>query len=81
MEPDEEQVVEWREMVEGVLEGPGHFIGLDREGNLVQAHFVNVGSTVGGRHSASSGTDSRLLRTWPDRPPNEVGTPNLTDRR
>jgi hypothetical protein len=53
VEKGAEVVVEWQELVEGVHQGEGHFIGVNREGSLVQAHFVNVGDSEEGRHTTS----------------------------
>lgn len=57
MQQHPELVVEWQEFVAGGGQGEGHYIGTDQQGNLIQAHFVNVGhpGNVGRRRSSRGG--------------------------
>jgi len=41
----------WQEHVDGAISGPGHFIGINRSGSIVEAHFVKVGKPHRGRRA------------------------------
>jgi hypothetical protein len=76
-----EVVVEWQELVEGVHQGEGHFIGVSREGNLVQAHFVKVGESEKGRHTTSPNRRRRHSQPVPVEGKDRFQPGNLTERQ
>jgi hypothetical protein len=81
VEKGAELVVEWQELVEGVHQGEGHFIGIDWEGSLVQAHFVNVGASEEGWHSASPKSRRRHSQAAPADAKDRFQPGNLTERK
>jgi hypothetical protein len=76
-----EVAVEWQELVEGVQQGEGHFIGVSRAGNLVQAHFVNVGGPEKGRSASSPKRKRRHVQAAPLDVKNAFQSGNLTERK
>jgi hypothetical protein len=81
VEKGAEVVVEWQELVEGVHHGEGQFIGVNREGSLVQAHFVNVGESEEGRHATSPRPRGRQPMAAADAVKNKLTPANLTERK
>jgi hypothetical protein len=49
-EDDSEQGFKWQHYRAGVRDRQGHFIGINREGGIVEGHFVDVGPSEGPRH-------------------------------
>jgi hypothetical protein len=76
-----EVVVEWQELVEGVHQGEGHFIGVNRAGNLVQAHFVKVGESEEGRNTTSPNRRRRHSQAAPIEVKDRPQRGNLTERK
>lgn len=74
-------VVEWQAWVSGVRQGAGHFVGINEEGNIVQAHFVNVGKSASGRHATSPRASGRRSATPPDTLHAKLMAANLTERK
>jgi len=81
LDKDVDGVVEWQEFVSGVRQGAGHFVGINKEGNIVQAHFVNVGKSEEGRHATSSRARGHQWATPPDALQAKLTAVNLTERK